>query len=234
MTIENERLVDYLGLELELCYLAPDGRYFWIVVDRIRRVDDIAREMLRLFNRFTRIGKSFERIRRSEPGSSIADRRPYAACVAVRMRSHERTASCHIRIDADVRSVSEAPRYAAGAMLPPNLELGLSDPILQVLTLDAQTRTGTTRAGENGGPAEHSGHTTPGGDASRIRGSRRKAVSGQSDAAAAMTREVQSGNSRQHASQSVPVHSPSTPPTPSMTGTPSEASSSSSTSKSPK
>lgn len=231
MTIENERLVEYLGLELELCYQSPDGKLFWVLVDRIRRRDEIAREMLRLFNRFTRIGKSFSRI-----SNDVHNVAPYSRCVAVRMRARDMTCGVHVRTGVSPASVTAAPRYESEILLNPTLDLGLSDPILQVLTLDVQSVTGATRAHGLGAPSGtgHSGKMIPGGETERIRGRRAKAVKGKSEAAAAITREVQSGNSRQQVSQSMPDHSPITPATPSTSATPSDASSSSVTSSKPK
>ena len=232
--IGNERLIDYLGLELELCYEAPDGRYYWVLVDRIRRPDDIAREMLRVFSRFTRIGKT---LARNEAMSiSTASHAPYARCMAVRVRVHEMTCSTALRIGCDSQRAFAAPRLAAPqGLLDATLGLGLSDPILEMFASTEPQETGAARARESGGrPSGTSGYTTPAGDARRTRGRRARDITGQADAAAAITLDVQSGYSRQQASQSIPDHSPSTPATPSVTGSPSDESSSSDTSSKPK
>lgn len=147
MTIANERLIEYLGLELELCYLKASGSAVWILADKIRRSDDIAVEMLRLFHRFTRIAKSIDRVNetRSKRGAQAADRAngestsmpgnntPYAACIGVRVRVKEHVASLQLRPGIDPETVANAPSISSGMLLDPHFQLQVDDPIVQIL-----------------------------------------------------------------------------------------------------
>jgi hypothetical protein len=149
MTIANERLVDYLGLEFELCYLKSNGQdAVWILADKIRRKDDIAIEMLRLFHRWTRIAKSLDRVNDPSPPLQLPDRDgvtindsptksshngPYMGCIGVRIRIKEHIASCHVRPGIDVSLVAKAPRLSSGVLLSPNFDLSVDDPIVQLL-----------------------------------------------------------------------------------------------------
>jgi hypothetical protein len=149
MTIANERLIDYLGLEFELCYLKSTGDAVWILADKIRRKDDIAMEMLRLFHRWTRIAKSLDRVNDPPPTLQLPDREdgvtisdspaksghngPYMGCIGVRIRIKEHIASFHIRPGIDVSLVEKAPRLSSGVLLSPNFDLSVDDPIVQLL-----------------------------------------------------------------------------------------------------
>lgn len=152
MTIANERLVDYLGLEFELCYVKPSGEAVWILADKIRRKDVIALEMLRIFNRFMRIGKSLDRVNErrgkkklelpgrddnasveSSPGNP-SNNAPYAHCIGVRIRVQEHIAAFHVRPGFDPKVLTDAPRLSSGALLDANVQLQLDDPILSMLT----------------------------------------------------------------------------------------------------
>lgn len=147
MTIANERLVDYLGLEFELCYRKASGEAVWILADKIRRTDEIALEMLRIFNRFMRIGKSLERdsARRSnqapnEPDQSISNpnNAPYAHCIGVRIRCHEHVAAFHPRPGIDPGVLANAPRLMSSGLLDGDVPLRIDDPILELLTAKAK------------------------------------------------------------------------------------------------
>jgi len=141
---KNDELVDYLGLEFELCYLKASGDAVWILADKVRRKDDIALEMLRIFNRFMRIGKSLDRLNERRPGEDAGDspgnprnsrnNAPYAHCIGVRVRVHEHVAALHVRVGIDPRVLADAPRLSSGALLDGNVQLQLDDPIVALLT----------------------------------------------------------------------------------------------------
>lgn len=136
MTVANERLIDYLGLELELCYWKTTGGTVWILADKIRRKDDIALEMLRIFHRLTRIGKSIARIDESGPETATpitSNNTPYAACIGVRVRVKDHVAGMHLRVGIDPELVVNAPSLSSGMLLDPNFELQVDDPIVQIL-----------------------------------------------------------------------------------------------------
>jgi hypothetical protein len=149
MTNANERLVDYLGLIFELCYLKPSGDAIWILTDKIRREDEIALEMIRIFNRFFRVGKSLDRAKKvlKLPGrddgppdprpSNPSNNAPYAHCIGVRIRIKEHIASLHIRPGFEIVASPDAPRLSSGALLDANIQLQLDDPSLSILTTPA-------------------------------------------------------------------------------------------------
>lgn len=147
---KNDELVDYLGLEFELCYLNASGDAFWILADKVRRRDEIALEMLRIFNRFMRIGKSLDRVNErrppiancreeNSPSRTARNNAPYAHCIGVRVRVHEHVAALHVRVGIDVRVIAGAPRLSSGALLDPNVQLQLDDPIVTLLTTAGET-----------------------------------------------------------------------------------------------
>lgn len=166
MTIANERLVDFLGLQFELCYVKASGDAVWILADKIRRKDQIALEMLRIFNRFMRIGKSLDRINSknglalagpdgtakvdSNPGNA-SNNAPYAHCIGVRIRVQEHIAAFHARPGFDPRILADAPRLSSGALLDANVQLQLDDPILSMLT--TPTGNASTKALPNASPS---------------------------------------------------------------------------------
>lgn len=143
MTIPNEALVEYLGLELELCYANPAGGAVWIVADKIRRSDDIAREMLRLFHRFTRIGMSLDRVNsrgrkkasdlEDDSSSNPANNAPYAMCLGTRIRIKDHIASMHLRAGIDPNVVANAPKIPSNSLLDPRFQIQATDPIVQIL-----------------------------------------------------------------------------------------------------
>jgi hypothetical protein len=145
MTTDNERLVEFLGLEFELCYVRPSGEAVWILADKIRRTDEFAAEILRIFNRFMRIRKSLDRAKKgielpgrddanveSSPGKA-SNNTPYAACIGVRIRVQEHTADLHVRPGFDPKLLTNAPRLSSGVLLEGNIQLQLDVPILTVL-----------------------------------------------------------------------------------------------------
>lgn len=143
MTIANERLIEYLGLELELCYWKSSGGAVWILADKIRRKDDIAVEMLRIFHRLTRIGKSLARVNEPRnntqepaegaPNPSPGNNTPYAACIGVRIRIKDHIASMHLRPGIDPQIIANAPSLSSGMLLDPHFQLQIDDPIVQIL-----------------------------------------------------------------------------------------------------
>lgn len=166
MTVDNSKLVAYLALELEVCYVAPEGRCFWVAIDRVHKRDSIALEMLRLFNRFTRIGKSFVQrapappkrgsVRRLPDGAGVVGNMssddpskasPYARCIAVRIRVKDMHAGMAIRPGVDPQLVLVAPVIDAKGYLDPNLPVTASDPIVQMLARTKSDDSGSTPFG---------------------------------------------------------------------------------------
>jgi hypothetical protein len=140
MTIDNERLIAYLGLEFELCYLRTPTEAVWIVADKIRRKDRIALEMLRIVNRFMRIAKAWDKFhdRQQHPPNVDAQTRannaPYARCIAVRIRVHEEhQMALRLRVGIDPDVVRNATRLETSALLDPHFELTGDDPVLGML-----------------------------------------------------------------------------------------------------
>lgn len=143
MTIANERLIEYLGLELELGYLKASGGAVWILADKIRRTDDIVVELLRICHRLTRIGKSLDRV--NEPhhkadgsggtaGKTTGNNTPYAACIGVRVRvTKAHVLKMHLRAGIDPEILDNAPSLSAGMLLDPHFQLQIDDPIVQML-----------------------------------------------------------------------------------------------------
>ncbi len=160
-TIENERLVEYLGLEFELCYLRGPGDAVWILADKIRRKDKIALEMLRIFNRFIRIGKALDRVNAVRPNASTestddsptgkgssggsSNNAPYARCIGVRVRVKDHVASLHIRPGIEPRLLLDAPTLKGPTLLDPSFQVALDDPILDVLTAEPRGDAGGDR-----------------------------------------------------------------------------------------
>jgi hypothetical protein len=168
MTIANERLVEYLGLELELCYVIASGEFVWILADKIRRKDQIAVEMLRIFNRFMRIGKSLDAVNKRPPpsldGTSEASPAtttrgtnvPYARCIGVRVRLHDHVADVRLRSGVDAAQLANARRLSSGSLLDANLQLTLDDPILELLSKQPPASYYRVRS-DDGSPKEPSG-----------------------------------------------------------------------------
>lgn len=136
MTTDNERLVDYLGLTFELCYLQDSRNATWVLADKIRRKDDVALEILRIFNRFVRVRKSLDKAKqRRKDVSEVHDgddapniklgpsnNAPYADCIGVRIRIQKHVAAFHVRPGSDPKILDQATQLASSILLDANVQ----------------------------------------------------------------------------------------------------------------